>query len=69
MLNIIEQKLLNHPYKRSTTMSKKDKHKKGEFCGRYFSVESSFFDEQFAIYRTFKYHPIGIKIFVKQFCL
>jgi len=33
MLNIIEQKLLNHPYKRSTTMSKKDKHKKGEFVG------------------------------------
>jgi len=28
MLNIVEQKLLNNPYKRSTTLSKKDKHKK-----------------------------------------
>jgi hypothetical protein len=34
MLNIIEQKLLNHPYKRSTALSKKDKHKKRGVCGK-----------------------------------
>jgi len=33
MLNIIEQEVLNHPYKRSTTLSKKGKHKKCEECG------------------------------------